>query len=364
MPAWIASRSRPYYGGGWPGEIIKKWKKQQLHFFLPRQSAILQAEGPRKKMSTQFGLAWLLVLSMASAALSVWGAYRLWQKYRFLFLGSYLFYLLAWNLYGMLGVLTMVVAPLAVPGPAASAVLLVNHILFIPLHGIVSYFFLNLVFGLAGKALPRWFKAGFLALFSLYFTFVLIRDLVVSSPLVIRAYSLAVMGACLVAALIFLHWQLRQGKKSSARRHLLAFELISALGFTLSFLFMMNIMPGIGLFAQSLVTTAVVFGFNLPALWALARYVRLEYGSRPAGQLDEAGFESFCLNFNLSQREGEILERVVKGRSNREIETELFISLDTVKKHLYNIFKKTGVKNRVRLIYLVSSQVSKPEQDR
>jgi len=321
-------------------------------------------------MSAQFSLAWLLVLSIAIAALSVWAAYRLWQKYRFLFLSSYLFYLLAWNLYGMLGVLTMVVAPLAVPRPAVSAVFLVNHILFIPLHGIVSYFFLNFAFGLARKALPRWFKVGFLALFSLYFTFVLIRDLVVSSPLqasrplVIHAYSLAVMGVCLVAALIFLHWQLRHGKKSSARRHLLAFKLISALGFTLSFLFMMNIMPGIGFFAQSLITVAVIFGFNLPALWLLNRYVRLEYGARPADQLDEAGFESFCRNFNLSQRECEILERVVKGRSNREIEMELFISLDTVKKHLYNIFKKTGVKNRVRLTYLVSSQASKPDPSR
>ena len=81
-------------------------------------------------------------------------------------------------------------------------------------------------------------------------------------------------------------------------------------------------------------------------------------------RLDEAGFEGFCRNFNLSQREIEVLERVMKGRSNREIEMELFISLDTVKKHLYNIFKKTGVKNRVRLIYLVSNQVLKPDQGR
>jgi two-component system response regulator DegU len=38
--------------------------------------------------------------------------------------------------------------------------------------------------------------------------------------------------------------------------------------------------------------------------------------------------------------------------SNREIEKELFISLSTVKNHVYNIFQKLGVKNRYELIVL------------
>ena len=228
-------------------------------------------------MNTQFNLAWMLVLFIAIAALAVLAAYRLWQKYRFLFLSSYLFYLLSWNLYGVLGVLTMVVVPHVIPRPAVPAVFLVNSMLFIPLHGFVSYFFLDFVFRLMRKSLPRLFKAGFLALFFLYFMFILIRDLVIFSPLqahrpvVIFAYSLAIMAVCLFGALIYLQWQLRHGKKSAAHGHLQAFELVTALGFFFSFLFMMNIMPRIGFFAESLMTAAVVFGFNLPALWTLSR---------------------------------------------------------------------------------------------
>jgi LuxR family maltose regulon positive regulatory protein len=52
------------------------------------------------------------------------------------------------------------------------------------------------------------------------------------------------------------------------------------------------------------------------------------------------------LSTPLTQREIDILE-LLKGRlSNQEIADTLFISTETVKRHLYNIYKKLSVKNR------------------
>lgn len=48
----------------------------------------------------------------------------------------------------------------------------------------------------------------------------------------------------------------------------------------------------------------------------------------------------------LSGRELEILERVAAGRSNRAIASELWLSDQTVKFHLRNIYRKLGVANR------------------
>lgn len=48
----------------------------------------------------------------------------------------------------------------------------------------------------------------------------------------------------------------------------------------------------------------------------------------------------------LSQRELQILTYVVEGHSNRSIADALFISTDTVKSHLKNIFEKLEVHNR------------------
>ncbi|SIS64569.1 response regulator [Salimicrobium flavidum] len=50
--------------------------------------------------------------------------------------------------------------------------------------------------------------------------------------------------------------------------------------------------------------------------------------------------------YNLSDREMDVLELVVKGYSNEEIGDLLFISQHTVKKHLGNILQKLHVKNR------------------
>ncbi len=49
---------------------------------------------------------------------------------------------------------------------------------------------------------------------------------------------------------------------------------------------------------------------------------------------------------DLNQRELEALHLLVKGRSNKEIAATLFISEDTVKTHLKNLFHKLDVQDR------------------
>jgi two-component system, NarL family, nitrate/nitrite response regulator NarL len=51
----------------------------------------------------------------------------------------------------------------------------------------------------------------------------------------------------------------------------------------------------------------------------------------------------------LSEREREIVQLVAQGYRNREIGEKLFISEQTVKNHLHNIFDKLGVSDRLEL---------------
>jgi DNA-binding CsgD family transcriptional regulator len=63
--------------------------------------------------------------------------------------------------------------------------------------------------------------------------------------------------------------------------------------------------------------------------------------------------DHFTGSFGLSARELEIIEAVMSGASSKEIGERLFISAKTVENHLYNIYQKTGVRNRVQLFNLV-----------
>ena len=51
----------------------------------------------------------------------------------------------------------------------------------------------------------------------------------------------------------------------------------------------------------------------------------------------------------LSQREREIVALVAQGFKNKEMAEKMFISEQTVKNHLHNIFDKLGVSDRLEL---------------
>jgi len=53
---------------------------------------------------------------------------------------------------------------------------------------------------------------------------------------------------------------------------------------------------------------------------------------------------------NLTQREQEIVDLLVLGKSNKEMADRLFLSGDTIKAHLQHIFRKVGVSSRLEAV--------------
>jgi DNA-binding CsgD family transcriptional regulator len=63
--------------------------------------------------------------------------------------------------------------------------------------------------------------------------------------------------------------------------------------------------------------------------------------------------EEFCIKYDVSPRETDIVREICNGLSNKEISDKLFISLQTVKDHTHRIYTKTNLRSRVQLINLV-----------
>jgi DNA-binding CsgD family transcriptional regulator/uncharacterized membrane protein len=84
------------------------------------------------------------------------------------------------------------------------------------------------------------------------------------------------------------------------------------------------------------------------------RNARLEYQLLQQVRADGTQSEAFrenCLHYGLTKTEIQIAGLLFEGLANKAIADKLFISQETVKKHLYNTFRKTGVKNRSGLLH-------------
>ena len=76
-----------------------------------------------------------------------------------------------------------------------------------------------------------------------------------------------------------------------------------------------------------------------------------EFGSaKPIQEHMARDAQSQEVSFDLSNRELEVLGLIAEGYSNREISSTLFISLNTVKSHIYHIFNKLDVNKRTKAV--------------
>ncbi len=101
-----------------------------------------------------------------------------------------------------------------------------------------------------------------------------------------------------------------------------------------------------------------------PAAWLLHQAAWFAGDLIPLLMLDRAlprlhsdartGLDNLLNRFAITSREREIIQWICEGKSNGEIADGLFISLQTVKTHISNIYRKLGVRSRVQLVNLLS----------
>jgi DNA-binding CsgD family transcriptional regulator len=281
----------------------------------------------------------------------------------------YTLHLAFWNGHALVQITQHILGNAFLPASAAVPLTLALTPLVHLLLTISLYSLARFVTRLVGRSPSRFLPAAFLAAWTgLLLTFALTAGRANPSGASIVPPIVPVLSALvkILAVALSMGYLLIKAKKAedplmrhSYRR--IAFAFMA--GFLLFQLSVSGAVPVYSTGLSDYLIALIQIGFQLPVLAVLAGFLKRQALSRPPdapqpeGPVDLAGL-------GLSPREAEVIGLVLRGFSNREIEKRLFISLETVKKHLSNIYRKLGVKNRLQLSCLIQNRRIRPEPTR
>jgi DNA-binding NarL/FixJ family response regulator len=78
------------------------------------------------------------------------------------------------------------------------------------------------------------------------------------------------------------------------------------------------------------------------------------FGNQTIAKVESAELTLESLKqYHITQREFSVIELISKGKTNKEIASDLQISVNTVNNHVANIFTKTEVRSRIDLLNLI-----------
>jgi DNA-binding CsgD family transcriptional regulator len=277
------------------------------------------------------------------------------------FARSYTWHLALWNAHALVQIMQFILGTEFLPPASWEPLAIVTGPVVSLLLAASLYFLVLFAVQLAGRRLPRMFPLLYGALWSgLLLVFALNAGGGLSGPnrtfLAFHNISFFVLKTGTVLAVLgYLLCAARKLDDAKEKRSLRAVVWTYLAGFLLFQMSVGGQVPLRLLPAHDYFLALIQIGYHFPVLAALGFYARRRAAAR-AGALCPSAAPGGPLESGLSPREAEITGLVMRGFSNKEIEHELFISLETVKKHLSSIYRKLGVRNRLQLSLIMQKR--------
>lgn len=204
---------------------------------------------------------------------------------------------------------------------------------------------------LTNYSLPQ---KGVIVIWSWNILFILGMISVYISPDLYR--YMPILGGMLVATilfwLVFLTGQLKNLRDDKLKKSLRFFLIASAL-------FVIFLVLDMSITTLPIEELSFLDNFSMPLFLGAINmgsfFFAGNFLNRGAYADEEGVTELFCHTFEISKRETDLINKILEGKSNKEIADELFISIKTVENHLYNIYRKTDVKGRGQLTHMLHS---------
>lgn len=312
----------------------------------------------------------MVVVSLGAGAASILLAYNLNNKYKFDYLTSYEYFQILTVIFGVFGLLgTMIVRQVLkdfiIEVTLVETIVQLLPFLSVPFLIAAWYMFIRLSAEMVNKSLSMTFTISYFLFQSLFFVsygFAILRfaDLedanVENATSVIKLTMIAMHTITLLISYYFLYFRGAGLKDKVHKGMVLYFGHIN--------LFVQ--VSGIILFyftdryvSVSLVYLIIFFGGGILPLLFLGSRLKKDFNIASGHEEDQLKLSDLLFRHEISRREQEIIEKICEGLTNQQISEVLFISLQTVKDHSHNIYKKLGVKNRVQMVNMIRSHTDK-----
>jgi DNA-binding CsgD family transcriptional regulator len=309
----------------------------------------------------------VLLLSLMAGAITIFLSNRLMRKYPLRYLSSYFYFLIFSYIFGVYSIIgsQSINYYLSFQTMEADTIISASSILIalgIPFLILSWYMLFRLAKELFREQLNWIFLVAYFAFSMLFFmAFILLNlnifpageiEFMMKQTLIPRTFSLlSLLIFGYVTGYIFLKARKLNDVHQRKAYRLFAAGYVVYMILTSTLLNLTDIWKWFGL-----MFIFIYMGFHLvPALF-MTNYLNLHYVANVEKTSFGDRLDRFAKKFSISKREKEIAELICKGMTNQQISDSLFISLQTVKDHVYRIFIKTGVKNRIQLINLIENQ--------
>jgi DNA-binding CsgD family transcriptional regulator len=309
-------------------------------------------------MTIQFMLIYLLVFGVGLSSILVCG--RMVKKYQVKYLSSYLYFLITINIAALYGDVPENFAAFFGNSPQIMKMGgVLTALLGTPMLLTAGYMFANLISRLLDRKLSKTFKI----LYFIFFGCIFIMQVLLTTHYfetghdrllkIFIGYSLKVYIIIFLGIIGYMFLKVKELPDGKKRKILRFFGGFYTILFSFMFCYSIShcLLSGI---PQNLFLLLFFTWHFLPLLY-LQRFLKQQQAELLSSGLaeDGKGLETFLSTYNISFREREIIDLLLKGKSNKEIEDKLFISINTVRNHIYNIYRKLGVRNRVELVNFI-----------
>lgn len=304
----------------------------------------------------------VLIVAFAVGIAAITVSAQMYRRHRLGYLRAHLAIVISFNLMIFISLVALYIFKLpagAVPEVALGTVDVLFQFLVPLLQLLAAYFFLHIIRGMLGMPVGARVRSVAWAIVGGY----------AAVQAVALATSMTVGGARLSQTVIRIVWFLSLGTiyavliatiprigriDAPGRRRAFGaycYLLLGLMTFVIA-LALLNHAGVIAITRHNLVSGFVIIAMNaIPVLsirWFVERFHGAAAGTGGAAAVHVTIFE----RYDISPREREIVQLICEGKTNGEIADVLYISLQTVKGHVYRIFRKTGVRNRVQLVNL------------